>query len=412
MDDHDQEVKRGATVTPESRTLRVIHVVYPSFGYTFSGTTKPTLRLLREWREPGIELSLWGSDYLAKSAEGAAQLWSTPIRHTRSVRLRWSLQLSWMLIRERRRYDIVHVHTLWWGGVLAPVVAHLVGRKAVYHMTLLGSDNPSSLASQGLGWLKLACFKQYDGLIGVSSALVDDCHGRCRAEMLVLPYYVTFDPPGKAAEARRVAARRRLRIPVDAQVLLFVGSIIRRKGVDVLTDLFLRLSQRCGNVWLLLVGANSLAENPRMDQSFVDTLNQKLTAANLVDRVVWTGLVADEGKLVDCYLASDLFVFPTRAEGLPSVVLEAMACGLPVLCSHLPGVTDMMVTSGENGYLVEVDDLPGFEAAVTTLLADPALCERMGAAGRERVQRDFSFDAYCRKLAGFYRQVATKEAGQ
>jgi len=399
------------TGTAESRPLRVIHVVNPSFGHTFSGPAKPTLRLLREWSEPGITLTLWGSDYLSKSIQSNAQFWGTPMHNTRAVRLRWSVRLLWMLLRDRRRYDIVHVHTLWWGGLLAPIVAHLVGRRAIYYMTLLGSDNPSSLASQKLGGLKLACFRQYDGLIGVSKALAEDACERCSARSLVLPLYVTFPLPDLNSASRVThdpAVREKLHIPATAEVLVFVGSIIERKGVDVLVELFLRLAQERNNVWLLLVGANSVLENPRLDEDFVCTLRKRLSESYLGERVVWTGLIANEAELVDLYLASDLFVFPTRAEGLPGVVLEAMGCKLPIVTSNLPNSTDMMVTSGENGYLVEVDDLAGFEAAVTKLLDDPTLRERMGAAGRVRVERDFSFEAYCHKLADFYRQVAGK----
>jgi phosphatidylinositol alpha-1,6-mannosyltransferase len=198
--------------------------------------------------------------------------------------------------------------------------------------------------------------------------------------------------------------------PADAQVLLFVGSIIKRKGVDTLVELFLRLSRQRAGMYLCLVGANCPNDNPRLDQGFVDVLRHKLSQANLADRVIWAGLVADATRLTDYYLASDIFVFPTRAEGLPSVVLEAMSCDLPVVASLLPGATDAMVTPGETGFLVEVDDLGGFEQAVTTLLDDPSLRRRMGAAGRARVEREFGFDAYCRKLAQFYREVAGRPA--
>lgn len=392
----------------EPGPLRVIHVVYPSFGYTFSGTTKHILRLLREWQVQDITLTVWGSDYLERCSDGDhPPFWNGALRHTRGVRLRWALQLFWMLILRRRHYDLLHVHVLWWGGLLAPLVARLLDRKAIYHMTLLGSDTPGSLVSQSLGHLKLALFKQYHGVIGLTPALIEDCrqHG-VESELLVLPGFLVFDPPSVPNPARRERARQRLGIPSEARVLLFVGSIIRRKGVDLLVDLFTQLANERPDLWLMLVGAHTHAENPRLDEEFVADQQDKLGRAGLNGRVVWTGLVRDEGDLIDAYLASDAFVFPTRAEGQGYVILEAMGCGLPVVCSHLPGVTDVMVIHSETGYLVQPDDLEGFVTATSRLLDDPELRQRMGMAGYKRAVEEFGFDVYCRRLADFYRTVA------
>ncbi len=369
------------------------------------------MRLLREWREPNIELAHWGSDYLERYAGGShPPLWNGKMRQTRSVRLRWSAQLLWMMIRRRQHYDLVHIHILWWGGLLAPLLARLLGKKAIYSMTLQGSDTPGPVAAQPLGRLKLALFKQYHGVIGLAPALIDDCRRHSFAsDLLVLPGFLVFDPPTLPDTARRERARRRLGIPEHAQVLLFAGSIISRKGVDLLVDLFVKLAGQRTDLWLLLVGPHTHAENPRLDEAFVAAQRDTLEQAGLGERVTWTGLVRDDAEFVDTYLASDLFIFPTRAEGMPNVMIAAMGCGLPIVCSHLPGITDMMVVPDETGYLANADDLDGFAAATTRLLDDPTLCRRMGAAGQKRAIADFGFDAYCHNLAHFYQLVATKQ---
>lgn len=390
--------------------LRVIHVVAPAFGYTFSGTTKHTLRLIREWPISEINMTIWGTTFFQQPIE-KRQLWSKTVRHTRRVRLLWAARLLWMLIRDRRQYDLVHVHTLWWGGLLTPLVARLLGKKAIYHITLLGSDNPSSVAAQSLGGLKLALFRKFNGVIGLTPALVNDCRQqKLRSKQLVLPGFLVFDPPKSPDEARRRFTRQRWGIPDTATVLLFVGSIIPRKGAHTLVDMFVRLASQRPDLWMLMVGAHTRKENPRMDERFVYTQKDKLRQAGLSDRVVWAGLINDETELIDSYLSSDLFVFPTQAEGQGYVILEAMGCGLPVVCSHLPGVTDVMVVPNDTGYLVDVDDLDGFIAATTRLLDNPTLCHKMGEAGRKRAVADFGFEAYCHKLAGFYRRVASDKS--
>lgn len=386
--------------------LRIVHIVSPSFGYTFSGTTTRILRLLRDWPIPDVNVSIWGTRYLDQPMNDR-DLWGKAVRHTRSVRLLWSLRLLWMLIRRRHNYDVVHTHTLWWGGLLAPLLARLLRKKAIYHMSLLGSDTPSGLLPQFLGRLKLELFKKYSGVIGLTPALVDDCrqHG-LTSEFLVLPGYLVFDPPAFPDTARRELARQRLAIPDQSKVLLFVGSIIQRKGVDLLVNLFIRLAGQQPNLYLLMVGARTHAENPRLDEAFVALQQDKLEQSGLSERVIWAGLVRHETELVDTYLASDLFVFPTRAEGQGYVILEAMSCGLPVVASNLEGVTDVMVIPDETGYLVSADDLDGFVTNTKKLLDDPTLRQKMGSAGRHRAVADFGFESYCYKLARFYHLVA------
>jgi glycosyltransferase involved in cell wall biosynthesis len=106
----------------------------------------------------------------------------------------------------------------------------------------------------------------------------------------------------------------------------------------------------------------------------------------------------------------DLYVTASRREGLPLAVLEAMACGLPVLASAAPGHVDA-VEPEVTGRLVPLDDAPGLAAAAALLLRDPALRERMGRAGRERVEQHFARARVLVEIADLYREAAGFPAG-
>jgi glycosyltransferase involved in cell wall biosynthesis len=140
------------------------------------------------------------------------------------------------------------------------------------------------------------------------------------------------------------------------------------------------------------------------DTSYVDEQRRRLHEAHLSDRVVWAGMVTDKHELVGYYSAADVFVLPTRAEGLSNVLIEATAAGLPAVATNLPGITDTVVADGETGFLVPIGDVDAMARAVERLISDPSLRATMSTAARVR-SRLFGFDEYCRRLKDFYLDV-------
>jgi len=101
----------------------------------------------------------------------------------------------------------------------------------------------------------------------------------------------------------------------------------------------------------------------------------------------------------------DLYLSASRREGLPTALLEAMACGVPVLATEVPGHVDAVVPE-ITGRLVPLYDAPGLAAAAALLLRDPALRARMGQAGRERVERHFTRARMLAEITALYREAA------
>src|SRR4029453_13338966 len=85
---------------------------------------------------------------------------------------------------------------------------------------------------------------------------------------------------------------------------------------------------------------------------------------------------------------TDVFVLPSFAEGVPVVLMEAMASGVPVLTARVAGVSEL-VEDGVSGFVVSPGDVEALARAIDTLLGDPALRDRFGAAGRRMVEREF-----------------------
>ena len=129
---------------------------------------------------------------------------------------------------------------------------------------------------------------------------------------------------------------------------------------------------------------------------------EKLAAdLDLTTHVRWFGDRQDIPQLLP---DMDIFVLPSRWEGMPNAVLEAMACGLPVVATGVGGTIDV-VTDGATGLLTAPESVEQLTAALHTLLADPGLRQRMGAAGRRRVEAEFSLAATVAATTALYESL-------
>lgn len=158
----------------------------------------------------------------------------------------------------------------------------------------------------------------------------------------------------------------------DPAVVLFVSRLIERKGLQFLLPA-LATPQALGLGWRLMV----VGDGPRRK-----ALEGQARDLGLAGRVEWLGQVAHE-ELPELYRRADVFVLPSLSEGMPNVVLEAMAAGLPVVATRVPG-SEELVGEGENGLLVEPRDVAGLGEAVVRVLGEEELRRGMGRASRER----------------------------
>lgn len=154
--------------------------------------------------------------------------------------------------------------------------------------------------------------------------------------------------------------------------ILNVGRMVRDKAQDVLLDAFARLGDEFKEWRLGIVG----------DGLQAGALRKHASRLGIEDRVDWHGVVDDPHAF---YCAARIFALPSRVEGTPNALLEAMSCGLPVIVSDgAPGPLEL-VEDGVTGLVVPVNDSAALAAALQRLAADESLRRRLGEAARERV---------------------------
>ncbi len=172
--------------------------------------------------------------------------------------------------------------------------------------------------------------------------------------------------------------------------LLFVGRVSYEKGLQHLLP---ALANMADAGWMLrIVG----------DGPYMDAVDRHVRDLGLEDRVERIGWITRE-QLPSIYRDADLFVFPSTDEGMPNSVLEAMASGLPVIATRIPGSEDLVV-DGETGALVEAGNTAALADALSSFIADGEKRRRMGAAGRQRALDTFSWQ----KTAEAYLDLANR----
>jgi glycosyltransferase involved in cell wall biosynthesis len=162
--------------------------------------------------------------------------------------------------------------------------------------------------------------------------------------------------------------------------------------------------QKHPDLFLLLVGPQNKGENPSLDEDFVVNLKRQIVDKGANERVQFKGLIKDRETLAELYHTADGFVFPSRREGLPNVVLEAMTSGLPVIASDLPGLKPV-ITHGQNGFIVPIGDIDSLIQAIIDLVENPEGAAQLGKNARNHILTHHSFSTWQTYLVKIYQNL-------
>ena len=275
--------------------------------------------------------------------------------------------------------DLVHAHWAVPNGLIA-AAANL---SVPFGIGLHGSDvflaeKPAirSLMSQALARSRF--------LTGCSPELVDRicALGFDSERSAVIPYGVDTDT-FKPTTLQDDSWRRELGIDPKSLMVLAVGRMVTKKGFHVLIPALARLLKANRDLHIVFGG-----EGDRLDE-----LRQ--SASTISDRIHFPGILLRD-TLPDLYRSADIFVLPAihdskgNVDGLPNVILEAMASGLPVVASKISGIP-LAITDGQEGFLVEEQSEKALEGALKTLLENKDLRLRMGIAARQKAEAELTW---------------------
>src|SRR5579859_7246611 len=335
--------------------------------------------------------------------------------------------MGWTLWRHRHRYDILHVYQLSALALPTAWVCRLTGKPMLIAVRSTGStqfgqsQTAASLLAGPLDpdapWLHIENVPwtngDLEGLLRLGPGVMRYTRSlleRVGAKIIILSTrmqdYLSehgFLLPNIQRIPNGVdIVRFHPADPIDdirARTVICVAKLRYEKGIDVLLQAWYLVQQQCPEARLILVGNGSTNS---IEGRFVRMAEELGIKAS----IELAGLQKDIPAQLQC---AGISVLPSRWEGMPNAILEAMACGLPCVATRVSGSEDI-IEHGVNGLLVEQENYQGIAQALLTLLRDPALAEKYGQAARATIEKHYSLEHITDMYIELYQRIAGRRS--
>ncbi|HEY5622189.1 MAG TPA: glycosyltransferase [Gammaproteobacteria bacterium] len=368
--------------------MRVVHI---ESGLHLYGGAQQVLYLLGGLAAEGIDnvLICPRGSAIADAAggiNGTAEVIDIPMRGDLDIALPGRLRA----LIESRRPDLVHVHSRRGADKFGGWNARWAGVPAVL------TRRVDSAEFRALALLK---YQPYAAIIAISRAIETELRDNMGLSERRIHYVASgvdteqFAPRGNQGNLGELAG-----LPADALTIGIVAQLIPRKGHERLFRILPRLLENHPRLQVVCFG-----QGPLRDE--LDSLRRDL---GIEERVHFAGFRADMNRLLP---EIDILAHPAEREGLGVAVLEALSCEVAVVASALGGLTDV-IEHDVTGLAVAADDDSGWEEALDRMLADTELRRRLGRAGRQRVEAEFSVERMTRGNLLVYREVLRNSYGR
>jgi glycosyltransferase involved in cell wall biosynthesis len=289
-------------------------------------------------------------------------------------------------------FDLLHTYHLFPTGYSGWLLARKLGIPSV--STAVGSDvHTHPHRSRAIAKLTRETITHTDQIIARSHELAGQIENLAHPSKPVKVVYngvdtLTFEPHGEPH-----VLRSRLGLPQEGIGFCTAGRLVEGKGLRELVTAFGLIHSHHPLSWLVIVGDGPLKSE----------LKERVRENKLEGRVFLIG-PRPHNEVADWMSAADIFILASYAEGLPNVVLEAMACGRPVIATNVGGIPEAAI-DGETALLAPPRQVPPLVEAMDALIQDAGLRRRMGVAGRERIEAHFTWPQSARQLAEIYTET-------
>lgn len=305
------------------------------------------------------------------------------------------------LIRSER-IDLIYAH-LTCSSIWSALASRLTGIPVLATLHVAPSPEPPWTRSRIREWLMCAALNRWSaGVIAVLEAQrnVYVRPGRINpVKLRVVHSRIDIQTFASRRGGERDAVRREFRLSSGALVVVTVA-VLRdtRKGIHVLLQAARGVIKEVPETYFLIVGDGRLKSE----------LQAQAETEGVAGHIRWAGFRRDVPALL---AGSDLFVLPSLGESLPTVIMEAMAAGLPPVSTCADGIPEI-IDSSSAGRLVEPGDSAALQGTIVGLLRHPETLVQVGTAAQERAHKTFSTEAWVRRLAAVYSDIPLRIGGE
>jgi phosphatidylinositol alpha-1,6-mannosyltransferase len=397
------EIIHRLIVTPR-RARILMYTAY--FDPEYSGAALQALTLARALRQrghhvefvtnrwPGLADSAKVEGFLVRRVE--AGRW----RKHREFRL-W-FHLARYVWQRRRDFDILHSHGAYYSCAIIGFLGKLARLKSLAKASL-ANDDLQDLNRPVVGFLHRQMLHRIDAYVAISQDLVQEFEaGRLEVKKIrYLPNGVDTQRFRPCPREERANLRARLKLPLNTPIMLYVGVLDRRKNIQWLAEQWVANRAFGSNGLLLAVGPQS------RDDRNGELRSHLLELARLHPEQF--ALHEFSVDIVPYYQSADALILPSLKEGLPNVVLEAMASGLPCVAARASGSRELVV-EGDTGFTYSHGDVTEMAEAVRQCLSP--LGVRLGARARQVAETRYSIDVIADQYESLYDQLLGRTAAQ
>ncbi len=366
-------------------TIKVLHII-KSLGRGGAETLLPETIAVHDKQafEFHVIYFLPWKDQLVEAIRNAGGV-VTCFSATNNLRILLQARKVVQYVREHE-IDVIHCH-LPWAGFLGRIVYQMTGVPVLY--TEHNKQERYHILTKTINQLT---FNWQTASIAVSEEVAGsiqrNIHPTIDVQTILNGVNVQRFQQNHDA---RLRIRKELGVG-ENEILIGTIAVFRfQKRLDVWLEVFAELRKTHSNIRGIIVGDGPLKE----------LVYQKHKELQLEGVVFLPGLQANP---LDWLSAMDIYMMSSMFEGLPIALLEAMSCGLPVVCTNAGG-TGEVIRDGVDGYLVPVEEAMGLVRKVELLIEDKELRQRLGTAARKRVGEGFSLERMVDQLEGLYKEV-------
>jgi len=370
------------------------------FSPVQGGSAESSFQLSRELAKRGHQVTVYTSDYKLRRdyIDAIPEVTVHPFKTWSSVA---NLYITPAIVKkakeEVRHFDVIHMHNY---RTFQNIVIHHYAKKFGIPYVLQARGSIATFFYKR--WLKMIFDMTWGRRILKDAskvfALTPIEAGQYKS-MDVSEHKIEIIPNGLALSEfddlpDRGEFRKKHGLDANQKIILYLGRIHKIKGLDILGEAFANLSSSLNDVELIIAGP---------DDGYLTYLKKLVTDLSMAGKVLFTGPLHGREKL-SAYVDADIYVLPSFYEIFGITVLEACACGTPVVVTDRCGIAD--VIDGEAGLVVPYDK-EQLQRALLKILSDEELGQRLGEKGKSMVRERFNWEKIAEQMEGVYQSILT-----